>query len=188
MFYVDPAWVGKIQGDIRSGDDGEFFEILQTVCNAPKLYNRLTWLYGALTACDAPVLSREIAATEVFGELFNTLEGRRRIQPLDSDRISVAAEFIKDNWNRKLRLSEICQASDLSASYLIRAFKRQFGMTPYAYLINRRIQKARRMLRDGANIVDVAHDTMFYDQAHFQRAFKRFTAVNPGQFAMSFSN
>ncbi len=155
---------------------------------SPGLYNRLNALYAALTSRDATALSREVAATGVFGYVVETLGQVTRPEPLDSDRVSIAAEFIRDNWNEKLGLDDMCRASGLSASYLIRSFKRRFGLTPYTYLINFRIQKARGMLRDGANILDVAHDTMFYDQAHFQRTFKRFTAVNPGQYAAEISS
>jgi AraC-like DNA-binding protein len=188
MFYVETEWFGRIQADLSNSCGGEFREIEQVVHQSPALYSGLNSLYAALTSRDATTLSREVAATEVFGSIFDTVGGVERAEPLDSDRISIAADFIRDNWNEKLGLDDICEASGLSASYLIRSFRRRFGLTPYTYLINYRIQKARRMLRDGASILDVAHETMFYDQAHFQRTFKRFTAVNPGLYVTEISN
>jgi len=65
---------------------------------------------------------------------------------------------------------------------LSRAFKRHYGMTPHAFLINRRIQFARRQLREGKLIADVALESGFADQAHFQRAFKQHLAATPGQY------
>lgn len=55
-------------------------------------------------------------------------------------------------------------------------------MSPYAYLINRRVQVARELMKRGMAIVDAAYETCFYDQAHFHRAFKRLTGVTPGDF------
>ncbi|RYE61561.1 MAG: AraC family transcriptional regulator, partial [Oxalobacteraceae bacterium] len=188
MFYVETEWFGRIQADLRGGREGEFSDLGQVVHQSPALFHALNALYSTLTSRDATTLSREVAATKVFGDVFDTLGGVRRAEPLDSDRISIAADFIRDNWKEDLGLDEICTVSGLSASYLIRSFRRRFGLTPYAYLINRRIQKARKMLRDGANILDVAYATRFYDQAHFQRTFKRFTAVNPGLYATEVSN
>jgi AraC-like DNA-binding protein len=62
------------------------------------------------------------------------------------------------------------------------SFKRHYGMTPHAFLVNRRIQFARRQLREGKLIADVALDSGFADQAHFQRAFKQHLAATPGQY------
>ena len=97
-------------------------------------------------------------------------------------KLARAADYISDNCALALTLEDICGASDLSASYLIRAFKKRYGMTPHVYLLNRRIQLARGLLRKGAAIADVALQTGFADQAHFQRIFKQFAAATPGQY------
>jgi AraC-like DNA-binding protein len=76
----------------------------------------------------------------------------------------------------------MCEVAELSASHLIRAFKQRYGMTPYAYLINRRIQYSRTQLKRGRLIADVALDAGFADQAHLQRTFKRLVAATPGQY------
>ena len=76
----------------------------------------------------------------------------------------------------------ICEAASLSEAYLIRAFEQRYHMTPHAYLINRRIQHAQTQLREGALIADIAHQTGFADQAHFQRVFKKYLAATPGQY------
>ena len=55
-------------------------------------------------------------------------------------------------------------------------------MTPHAYLLNCRIQHARRLLRGRQPLAEVAHASGFADQAHFQRVFKRLTAVTPGHY------
>ncbi|MNY72070.1 Virulence regulon transcriptional activator VirF [compost metagenome] len=70
----------------------------------------------------------------------------------------------------------------MSPSYLIRAFKQHYGMTPHAFLVNRRIQFAQDRLRSGQLIADVALEAGFADQAHFQRAFKQHLAATPGQY------
>jgi AraC-like DNA-binding protein len=91
-----------------------------------------------------------------------------------------AADFIRDHCTQMLKLEDICEAAQLSPSYLIRAFKQHYGMTPHAFLVNRRIQFARDQLRHGKLIADVALE--FADQAHFQRAFKQHLAATPGQY------
>jgi AraC-like DNA-binding protein len=99
-----------------------------------------------------------------------------------SRQLTRAAEFIAENCTRALKLDDVCKAAELSASHLIRAFKQRYGMTPHAYLINRRIQYSRAQLRRGRLIADVALDAGFADQAHLQRTFKRLVAATPGQY------
>jgi AraC-like DNA-binding protein len=70
-----------------------------------------------------------------------------------------------------------------SVPHLVRSFTREFGVSPHAYLIGRRVDAARRVLLQGARPADVAADLGFYDQAHFTRHFKRHVAVTPARFA-----
>lgn len=61
----------------------------------------------------------------------------------------------------------------------------QFGVSPYAYVVGRRIDLARGLLLEGAKPADVAVSVGFYDQAHLTRHFKKYTATTPAQFARS---
>ena len=70
----------------------------------------------------------------------------------------------------------------LTPSHFVRAFSRHYGMTPHAYLLNRRIGHARGLLARGQPLAEVALATGFSDQAHFQRQFKRLVAATPGQY------
>lgn len=72
-----------------------------------------------------------------------------------------------------------------SSPHLIRSFKHRFGVSPYAYVVGRRIDLARRLLLEGAKPADVAVSVGFYDQAHLTRHFKKYTATTPAQFARS---
>jgi len=67
----------------------------------------------------------------------------------------------------------------------VRSFSRQFGLSPHAYVIGRRIDAARRLLLQGAAPADVATAVGLYDQAHFTRHFKNHTATTPASYARS---
>jgi AraC-like DNA-binding protein len=92
------------------------------------------------------------------------------------------AHYIDAHFAHALPLRDLCDAAQLSGSYLIRAFRRRYGVAPHEYQTNRRIQYAKARLRAGAPIAQVALDVGFADQAHFQRVFKRMTAATPGQY------
>jgi AraC-like DNA-binding protein len=64
----------------------------------------------------------------------------------------------------------------------MRTFRRDVGLSPHAYLTQIRVEAAKKLLSEGASIVDVASDIGFTDQSHFTRHFKRITGVTPGQY------
>jgi AraC family transcriptional regulator len=84
-------------------------------------------------------------------------------------------------------VAEMAQASGYSANHFARLFKRSFGMSPYQYFIERRIQCARGLLLDPArSIAEIATASGFATQAHLHGAFKRKLGVTPGEFRRSF--
>lgn len=72
-----------------------------------------------------------------------------------------------------------------SVPHMIRSFTRTFGVSPYGYVIGRRIDAARGMLLAGAAPAQVALAVGFFDQAHFTRHFKRHTSASPARYAGS---
>jgi AraC-like DNA-binding protein len=70
----------------------------------------------------------------------------------------------------------------LSPFHLLRAFRRETGLTPHAYLMSCRVNAARDRLSRGLPPADVAAVCGFFDQSHLTRVFKAHTGVTPGAF------
>lgn len=98
------------------------------------------------------------------------------------ENLSAVAEFLDQSLATMPTLENLTTLAKCSEGHLIRSFRRQYGLTPHAYLLNRRIQKSRELLQQGIELVDVAQQLAFSDQAHFQRTFKKLTATTPGQY------
>jgi len=77
---------------------------------------------------------------------------------------------------------DAARRAGLSREGFIRAFFRHHGMTPHAYKMNRRLNRGRDLLRQGAAIAETAQATGFSDQSHFGRAFLKFFGATPGSF------
>jgi AraC-like DNA-binding protein len=182
MFYLDVDWLAQLQQDLGFHADRGFRAFEQTLSVRPDLFAGLNQLYLLLTDVDESTLRKESAITAYFSTLQQTLNPAPPSGREPNHRLARAAEYIDDNYTRTLRLEEICVAADLSPSYLIRAFRQQYGMTPHAYVMNRRIEFSRAQLRRGRAIAEVAADAGFADQAHLQRAFRQFVAATPGQY------
>ena len=182
MFYLDTAWLAKLQQDLGFGAEEGFRPFAQTLTWRPDLFEGLNALYELLVDADEPALRKECAVVTYFTKLQQSLNPAPVSAREPNQRLARAAEFIDGNYTRTLKLEEICAAADLSPSYLIRAFREQYGMTPHAYVVNRRIEFSRAQLRRGHAIADVAAQAGFADQAHLQRAFRQFVAATPGQY------
>lgn len=182
MLYVDHAWLGRLQHGWGFSANQDFRPFAATMSMAPALYAGFNRFFDVLTDELAEPLLRQSAAVMFFEQVQSSFDPATRTARDASHKLARAAEYISDNCGAALKLDDICAAADLSPSYLIRAFRKHYGMTPHTYLLNRRVQRARGLLQRGGTIADVALATGFADQAHFQRIFKQFLAATPGQY------
>jgi AraC-like DNA-binding protein len=97
--------------------------------------------------------------------------------------VSVAKEYLAANVSQNVDLATLAGIAGLSRTHLIRAFKKVTGLPPHAFLIDRRVRLARKLLLDGEALAIVALGAGFADQAHMTRAFKARIGTTPGQFA-----
>lgn len=182
MLYVETPWLTDLQHQLGFGQDQAFRRFSITHQHNGALFTGLRAFYEVLVDDQHDVLRKHSAAVEFFTEV------QQRLNPIDQPlrepnfKLERAAEYIREHCTHSLKLEDICEAAQLSPSYLIRTFKQHYGMTPHAFLVNQRIQFARHRLRSGELIADVALVAGFADQAHFQRAFKQHLAATPGQY------
>jgi AraC-like DNA-binding protein len=76
-------------------------------------------------------------------------------------------------------LDELAREVSLSRAYVVRTFRRVFHLTPYQYLMQLRVARARTLLAQGGRPIDVAHACGFYDQSHLNRWFRKAVGVTP---------
>lgn len=182
MLYVETPWLTDLQHQLGFSTELEFRRFSTTHLNDARLFRALQGLYATLVDEQQDVLRKQSAAVEFFSDLQLRLNPAEQPLREPNFKLERAADFIREHCTDLLSLEDICTAAQLSPSYLIRAFKQHYGMTPHAFVVNQRIQFARERLRSGQLIADVALEAGFADQAHFQRAFKQHLAATPGQY------
>ncbi|WP_213878806.1 AraC family transcriptional regulator [Pseudomonas sp. dw_358] len=182
MFYVDTMWLAAVQRQMGTSPEGGFVPFAEQYSTDPDLFAELDRLYGTLTDADATPATQQSAALSFFQRLVTRLRPVSGCADKDTHKLALAAEFIRGHCAESLRVEDIAAHASLSPSYLIRAFKTRYGLTPHGYLIDCRLQRAREGLRRGEAIADVAAEAGFADQAHLQRLFKRTLAATPGQY------
>lgn len=107
--------------------------------------------------------------------------------PRYNEEIRRVCAFIEENHAEHICLDQLCRCAGLSRSTLLRAFTRSKGVTPYRYLENVRIGRAKKLLEQGVPPVEAALQTGFSDQSHFTNYFDRFIGLPPGAYRDIFS-
>ena len=94
--------------------------------------------------------------------------------------VRFAKEYVKDNYGKDIRLSEIAKAGNINPAYLSRIFSEEIGETFSDYLIHYRMQIARELLCDiSINVSEVARQVGYGDVKYFSRTFKKVVGISP---------
>lgn len=88
--------------------------------------------------------------------------------------------FIDDHLDGTIHITDLARVARRSAAYFCRAFKRTFRETPHAYVVRRRLHRARHlMLTTDVALSEVALSCGFTDQAHLCRLFRQTHGQSP---------
>lgn len=112
--------------------------------------------------------------------------GRRRPMAvaggLSAAQLNRVVDFLEAHLDEALSLTDIARACELSPTYFARQFKNTTGMPPHQFLIQMRIERAKRLLAGSMPIVEVALDCGFTHQEHLTNVFRRQTGLTPAAF------
>jgi len=182
MLYFDPAVVAPALAEVRGpGALGDEFP--QPVLRDAAAAATLRALFRLQTAADG--IDRRGRAEELLLTLLRQVM-RERSRPVavpTAPPIERARSLIDDDPSRAVSLAELAHACDLSRFQVLRGFVRATGLTPHAYLVQRRVELARRMIAGGRPLAEVAAACGFADQSHMTRTFVRRFGVSPGAYA-----
>jgi AraC family transcriptional regulator len=94
-------------------------------------------------------------------------------------RLNKAAALIRASLHRRPRLPELAAAAGLSVFHFHRLFKRHFGETPLQMVARLQIDLAKRLLRRGVPLREVARRCGFSHQSHMTVRFRQATGTTP---------
>ena len=98
-------------------------------------------------------------------------------------RIRRLLDFIEENLDGDLSLEAMAGEVGISPLYLARAFKVAVGQSPHRYVLGRRIERAKELLRHTDEpIVEVAFSSGFSSQSHLSNWFLRLVGVSPATY------
>jgi AraC-like DNA-binding protein len=102
---------------------------------------------------------------------------------LSSERLQRVRDFIEARLDDNLSLALLADVACLSPYHFSRSFKQTTGLGPHRYVTQRRIERAKRLLRATRQpLAQIAQEAGFADQSHLTSIFRREMGVTPGRF------
>lgn len=94
--------------------------------------------------------------------------------------------YINDNLSQDVSLAELSSAAGLSSFHFARAFKQSTGFAPHQYVIRRRIERAKILLKENKlPLSEIALSTGFTNQSHLSQVFRRLVGASPAAYRNS---
>lgn len=184
MLYFEPELIASLMTDISEGRMTQA-EFSLPVMREARISQAVRQLFATLTATAHAAMVAEEQMLLLFAHVLHQTSMQQPAQNTQAVPTAIrhARDRIDDDPTAILSLQDLAQQSGLSRFQLLRAFAKVTGMTPHAYLLQRRLHHARRLIAAGIPLVQVAMDSGFADQSHLTRLFVRNFGISPGAYS-----
>ena len=183
MIYIDPALVRAVIAD----EFNRQVEIVRPVAKDARLAKQFTRLFACLTT---PAADRLAVDENLLSSLIHVVRehGTERLRSSGlSPNVAKALERLNSAPEMPVSLDELAALSGVNRYQFLRGFAREVGITPHAYLIQRRVLLTRKLLTAGRTPAESAIAAGFADQSHMTRAFVRHFGVTPARYQAAIS-
>lgn len=143
-------------------------------------------LFERLFACFTNTYTDSLAREEsLLCCLMGLLRRHGMKRPMADHRSACVAKAVRRldaALDEPASLAELAALSGVSRFKLLRSFAREVGITPHAYLVQKRVRLARQLLANGQAPADAALQAGFADQSHMTRTFMRQLGFTPSRY------
>ncbi|MBW4447616.1 MAG: helix-turn-helix domain-containing protein [Spirirestis rafaelensis WJT71-NPBG6] len=106
---------------------------------------------------------------------------------LSTHKLRRAIEYINDNLSTDVSLNDLAAVVGMSMYYFVQMFKQSTGYTPYQYILQCRVERAKHLLRTtNLPIVEIALQVGCNNQSHFAKLFRNLTKTTPRKYRNNF--
>ncbi len=184
MIYPDVALLTDIIEDVTGRAFNGMPSFGRQLLTDPELARSFNLAHSRIEAGEVAALEGEESMYCVIATMFarhgsDMIRAPDHNEPLAMRRVR---DYIAAHFDEEIGLEALARVAGLSRAHMIRAFRKQYFITPHAFQTDMRIRHARHLLRMGATPSDTAAACGFADQAHMTRQFKARTGLTPGVF------
>jgi AraC-like DNA-binding protein len=182
LLFVDPSLVANAAWEL--GQAGSFHFPPGAIKNDPDLFRLLYRLCTSIESCPGNLEQQSLFAVGLV-ELTRHAERKPRALEPKNGKLAVARAkaYLRERFSESVTLEELASVSGLSRFHLAHAFTQDTGLSPHAYQVHIRVERARALLQQGVSPAVVATTMGFADQSHFTRHFKRIMHLTPRRYA-----
>jgi AraC family transcriptional regulator len=106
-----------------------------------------------------------------------------RVSALPSYALKRVLERIEHSFQSEISLASLAEEAGYSRGHFLKMFRMSTGTTPHRYVLQRRIEHARSLLKRRAiKIIDIASECGFSSQAHLTQVFREYVGVTPAEY------
>lgn len=183
MMYLQTSLICEVANELGHQSTSLPF-LNHTSISQPEIVNAVRQFH-LNSEQNRPILAQEVQLRELLVLVllnFSELKLPQRSIANEKAPIERTKKYIQENYAEDLKLEDLAHIAHLSKSYFIRTFRHHEGVSPYAYLLQIRLNRAKSFLKQGISATDVAAQTGFFDQSHLNRYFKKFLGITPGRY------
>lgn len=105
---------------------------------------------------------------------------------ISKDKMALIDDYIYGHISDNISIDDLAKVLGMNKFHFLNEFKKVMNITPYQYLISKRVEKAKDLLQNtDRTLVDIALDLGFNDSSHFTRTFKKYTHQTPRHYKLS---
>jgi len=134
-------------------------------------------------------MNRCVTMDDAIDLVMNTLELYRKCMEKErlthdhTDPVDIMLDYINENYDKDIKLKTFVEMTYFSESHLSRIFKNRTGENYLSYLTKKRVEAAKRMLKEtDMKVSEIAKALSFNDSKTFIRAFEKYEKVTPGRY------
>jgi AraC family transcriptional regulator len=102
---------------------------------------------------------------------------------LPQRQLSQVLDYINDHLDHDIKLADLAALLNMSQFHFSHLFKQAIGTSPYQYLLQQRIERAKQLLKQSDQpIMEIAFQCGFNNHSHLSQQFRRFTGMTPKAF------
>lgn len=183
-FYLDEVWLSStLRGLYESVPCSYSLHFSRTMAREPQLAGAIARTFHALHSEEMRIVQQS-TMDDLLGQLTRHSQWRKRLPShLQSAAVAHRArDYLHAHMGDNIGLSDLARETGTDRFTLTRCFKREFHLSPHAWLIQLRLANARSMLARGEQPASVAAALGFADQSHLGRWFQRAYRLSPAHY------